>query len=91
MAGRVTAETFSFSSRARQEQVGALESAAKQADAIRALVSVPCQHRLKNQKILLLIGEQTGEQWDAVQDRYEPIVGIVETRLRALGLRTYSP
>jgi hypothetical protein len=85
-----TADTFSFSLRAQQEQEKAQEDAVRQAEAIKGLVSVPCQHRLKNQRILLLIGEHSGDQWATTQERYEPLFSVIDARLRALGLKTYT-
>ena len=85
-----TADTFSFSSQAQQEREKAQEDAARQAEAIKGLVSVPCQQRLKNQRILLLIGEQSGDQWATAQERYQPLFSIIDARLRALGMKTYT-
>jgi hypothetical protein len=88
--GSANDSSFSFSSAAAREQAKAQEDAAKQAEAIRTLVSVPCRQRLKDQKILLLIGEQTSGRWLTSQDRYEQLVRVIESRLRALGLKTYT-
>jgi hypothetical protein len=86
-----TAGTFSFSARAQEDYEKAQEEAAKQAETINSLVSVPCRDRLKNQRILLLIGEQSGDQWATSQERYGPLFSIIDARLRALGLKTYTP
>jgi hypothetical protein len=85
-----SADTFSFSAQDAQTQAKADEDAARQAQAIQALVSVPCRQRLKDQRIVLLIGEHTGDQWATVQDRYGPMFRVIEARLRALGLKTYT-
>src|ERR1700683_3895564 len=73
-----SADTFSFSSAAAKAQEKDQADAANQAQTIRGLVSVPCQQRLKNRRILLLIGERTGTQWRASQDRYEPLLRVIE-------------
>jgi hypothetical protein len=83
-----SADTFSFSSTAAKAQDK--EDAAIQAQSVRQLVSAPCQQRLKNRKILLLIGERTGDAWLASQDRYAPLLRVLESRLKALGLKTYT-
>jgi hypothetical protein len=60
------------------------------AQKIQDLVSVPCRSRLKSQKIMTLIAEQTTNGWDAHQSRYGPHFQAINARLRALGLRTYT-
>jgi len=81
------ADQFSFSARDAQDQAKADEDAANQSQAIQALVSVPCRQRVKNQKILLLIGEHNGDQWATAQDRYGPLFHVLQSRLMALGLK----
>jgi hypothetical protein len=85
-----SADTFSFSSTAVKAQDKDQADAANQAQSVRQRVSAPCQQRLKNRRILLLIGERTGDQWLASQDRYAPLLSVIESRLKALGLKTYT-
>jgi hypothetical protein len=85
-----SADTFSFSSAAAKAQDKEQADAANQAQAVRQLVSAPCQQRLKNRRILLLIAEHSGDEWLARQDRYEPLLRVIESRLKALGLKTYT-
>ena len=85
-----SADTFSFSSAAAKAQEKDQADAANRAQAVRQLVSAPCQQRLKNRRILLLIGERTGDEWLASQDRYGPMLRVIESRLKALGLKTYT-
>jgi hypothetical protein len=84
------ADQFSFSASADADQVKAQQDAAQQTEAIQALVSVSCRQRLKNHKILLLIGEQHLDQWMTNQDRYGQLFRVVDARLRGLGLKTYT-
>jgi hypothetical protein len=84
------ADNFSFSSAAAKAQEKDQADAANQAQVVQHLVSAPCQQRLKNRKILLLIGERTGDAWQASQDRYAPLLRVIESRLKALGLKTYT-
>jgi len=81
------ADQFSFSARDAQDQAKADEDAANQSQAIQTLVSVPCRQRVKDQKILLLIGEHNGDQWATAQDRYGPLFRVLQLRLVALGLK----
>ena len=85
-AAVATGEPFSFSKDAERERAEADAQAARIAE----LVSVPCQQRLKDRKILLLIAERTETDLYAMQERYGPHIGVIESRLRALGLRPYT-
>lgn len=85
-AAVATGEPFSFSKDAERERA----EAEAQATRIAELVSVPCQQRLKDKKILLLIAERTETDLYATQARYGPHIGVIEARLRALGLRPYT-
>lgn len=84
------ADQFSFSGSTEADQAKAQQDAAMQTEAIQALVSVPCRARLKNHKILLLIGEQHADQWLTNQDRYGDLFRVIDARLRGLGLKTYT-
>jgi hypothetical protein len=84
------AGNFSFSSEADKAKDQDQTEAANRAEDMRRLVSAPCQHRLKNRKIVLLIAERAGDQWLANQDRYGPLFRVIESRLSALGLKTYT-
>jgi hypothetical protein len=81
------AEPFSFSKDAERDRVDEDAQARKVAE----LVSVPCRQGLKNKKILLLIAERTEGDFDAAQERYGPHLRAIDSRLRALGLQTYTP
>jgi hypothetical protein len=82
----IAGEPFSFSKDAERERA----EAEARASEIAELVSVPCQQRLKNKKILLLIAERTETEIYASQERYGPHIAAIESRLRALGLRPYT-
>jgi hypothetical protein len=79
-------DPFSFSKDAERERA----EAEARAGEIAELVSIPCQQRLKNKKILLLIAERTETELYASQERYGPHIAVIESRLRALGLRPYT-
>jgi len=54
-------------------------------------VSDACRGRLKSRRILFLVGEQRGDQWLTAQDRFQPLLQVIETRLRGLGFMLYTP
>jgi hypothetical protein len=88
--GLAAADTFSLSGQAAKEQAQGEAEAAARAQAIRTLVSVPCSHRLKDQRILFLVAEQAAGQWDTDQGRFGELIAVIDERLRSLGLRTYT-
>lgn len=83
-------EPFSFSGQAAKDQAQQDADAAARAQSIQNLVSVPCRQRLKDRRILLLIGEQSSGRWLTAQDRYGQFIRIIDTRLKGLGLKTYT-
>jgi hypothetical protein len=85
------AEPFKFSTAEQQEQEKQRAAEEQRAQAIQQLVSVPCRQRLKNRKIVQLIAERsTSGRWEAQQDRYESLIAIIDARLHALGLNTFT-
>lgn len=55
-------------------------------------LSTPCRAELKNKKIMVVIGElQSNGVVAAQQQNYGPHYEAINSRLRALGLRTYTP
>lgn len=78
---------FKFSD---DEQQAAADEAARR-DRIAQLVSVPCRERIKGQKIMTVIAEQTGNGFfNVTQSRYGPHFQAINRRLRSLGLKTYT-
>jgi hypothetical protein len=85
------AEPFKFSTAEQQEQARQQAEQEQRAQAIQQLVSVPCRQRLKDHKIVQLIAERsTSGRWQTRQDRYESLISIIDARLRALGLQTFT-
>jgi hypothetical protein len=85
-----SADQFSFSGQAAQEQQQQDADAAARAQSIQSLVSVPCRERLKNRRILLLVGEQSSGQWLTDQGQFGQFIHILDSRLKSLGLKTYT-
>jgi hypothetical protein len=88
--GPVCADTFSFSGQAAKEKAQQDADAVTRAQTIQTLVAVPCDQRLKNQRILFLVGEQQSGQWQTEQGRFGEFVRVIDQRLKGLGLKTYT-
>jgi hypothetical protein len=58
---------------------------------VQVQLATPCRDRIKNQKIMVLIGEDRNGVIDARQGSYSPHVDAINARLKSLGLRTYTP
>jgi hypothetical protein len=84
------ADQFSFSAEAAKDQQKADADAAARAQSIQTLTSVPCPQRVKERKILLLVGEQSAGGWLTSQDRYDQLIRLLDTRLKGLGLKPFS-
>jgi hypothetical protein len=88
----VFGQRFSFSqeeARAKQEQQQ--QSDEREARIARDL-SVDCRADLKNKKIMVVIGERLSNgHIEAHLTNYGPHYEAINKRLRALGLRTYTP
>ena len=71
---------------------GAQAEAQAQRDAsVGAQLATPCRERIKNRKIMVLIGQETNGVVAAGQGPFSRHVEAVNTRLQGLGLKTYSP
>lgn len=81
---------FSFSGRAAQDAHEEAAKAAERAAQVEQLTSVACAPRLKRQKIVLVIAERDGALWNTSQERYGPLFQLIDARLRALGLNTFT-
>ena len=55
------------------------------------VVSDACRSQLKSRRILFIMGEQQGDQWLTAQDRFQPLLQIIDNRLRGLGFMIYTP
>jgi hypothetical protein len=83
-------DQFSFSSEAAKDQQKTEADAAARAQSIQALLARPCPQRVKDQKIMLLVAEQSSGQWLTSQDRYGQVIRVLEARLKGVGLKPYS-
>ena len=82
------AQGFKFS---QQDDSERLENEARQSR-IAEQLSTPCRAGIKDKKIMVVIGQQQSNGYIAAQQQnYGPHFQAINTRLRALGLKTYTP
>jgi len=87
-AGAAGAQGFKFSQPDESDRV---ETEARQ-NRIAEQLSTPCRAQIKDKKIMVVIGElQSNGYIAAQQQNYGPHFQAINSRLRALGLRTYTP
>jgi hypothetical protein len=86
--GPAFAQGFKFS---QQDDAERLENEARQ-NRIAEQLSTPCRSNIKDKKIMVVIGQQQSNGVVvALQQNYGPHFQAINTRLRALGLRSYTP
>ncbi|HTS23273.1 MAG TPA: hypothetical protein VMN79_15855 [Casimicrobiaceae bacterium] len=84
----VAAQGFKFGQEDDEERA---EQEARQAR-IAEQLSTPCRASLKDKKIMVVIGVRQSNGYIAAQQQnYGPHFQAINSRLRALGLRTYTP
>ncbi|APV49836.1 hypothetical protein BWI17_09185 [Betaproteobacteria bacterium GR16-43] len=59
-------------------------------DRVRAQLASPCRDKIRDQKILVLVGESRVGRIEANQAVYGQHFDAINSRLRAVGLRTYT-
>lgn len=84
------AQGFKFSNEDPAEQAEKAAAAERQAR-VQSLLATPCRDKIKNQKIMVLIGEERNGTIFASQASYNSHINAINGRLQSLGLRTYSP
>ncbi len=90
-AGSAAGEGFKFSAPDESQEAAEAAEAARQ-DSTAYELSTPCRADLKGKKIMVMIGERGSNGLiDAQQQNYGPHYRAINTRLRGLGLRTYTP
>ena len=58
---------------------------------VSAQLATPCRDRIRNRKIMVLIAEEKNGMVSASQGAYSRHVEAVNSRLQAVGLKTYTP
>jgi acid stress-induced BolA-like protein IbaG/YrbA len=88
----VCAQRFSFSQEEEKARQQEQQKAYEREDRIAYDLSEPCRADLKNKKIMVMIGERRSNGIvEAHQENYGPHYDAINKRLKALGLRTYTP
>lgn len=85
-AGASLAQGFKFSNDNSADKAREVEQQAR----VQALLASPCKAKIKNQKIMVLIGESSNGQLQTAQVRYSGHFDALNARLQALGLKTYT-
>lgn len=80
------AQGFRFS----DEDKGQAQAKAERQQRIDAQLSTPCRERIKNRKIVVLIGQEVNGMVQARQAEFSPHFDAINARLQQLGLRTYT-
>jgi hypothetical protein len=83
------AQGFKFSNPTEDEKQQAAEQQRKEAQ-VDWQLSTPCRERIKNRKIMVLVGEDRNGYIAAPQANFSRHVEAINTRLQSLGLKTYS-
>ena len=86
MCGAVAAQGFKFSNDDATNQAQEADRQAK----VQALLASPCRAKIKNQKIMVLIGESSNGRVQAAQSSYSGHFDALNARLQGLGLKTYT-
>lgn len=85
-AGASLAQGFKFSNDDAADKAREAEQQAR----VQALLASPCKAKIKNQKIMVLIGESSNGLVQASQNLYTGHFDALNARLQALGLKTYT-
>lgn len=80
------AQGFKFSDVDRTENDAQSQNTAH----IQALLDTPCKARLKNQKIMVLIGQSLNGGINATQSGFSPHFDAINRRMQSLGLKTVT-
>jgi len=81
---------FRFSSPSADAQAETALQQQKRAQ-VDAQLSTPCRDRIKNRRIVVLVGEERNGNVSAPQGQFGRHVEAINGRLQTLGLKTYSP
>ncbi len=84
LCGGALAQGFKFSNEDNAEK----EQEAQQQAKVQALLASPCRAKIKNQKIMVLIGESRDGYLQTKQSRYTGHFDALNARLQRLGLKT---
>lgn len=83
------AQGFKFSNEDESAKADRAAEAQRQAN-VQSQLATPCRDKIKNRKIMVLIGEDRNGVIYASQASYSSHVGAINDRLQSLGLKTYT-
>jgi len=86
LPGIAAAQGFKFSNEDKAQE----EAKAERQRRIEVQLSTPCRDRIRNRKIMVLIGEEVNGVVQARQAAFSPHFDAINARLQKLGLRTYT-
>ncbi len=89
VAVSANAQGFKFSNPPDGAEADAAIQAQREAR-VSAQLATPCRDRIRNRKIMVLIAEEKNGVMQAKQSGYSRHVDSINTRLKGLGLKTYS-
>lgn len=84
------AQGFRFSTEEQKEKAAQADAEAERQARVESLLSVPCREKIKNQRIMIVIGEDRNGSLFPADAGYNPHYEAINQRLRALGLQTYT-
>jgi hypothetical protein len=91
-ASPARAQGFSFSQQEAADKAAAQAESDARQSRIAMDLSTPCRADLKGKKIMIVIGEvRSNGMIVAHQENYGPMFQAINSRLRSLGLRTFTP
>jgi hypothetical protein len=88
-SGALAQQGFKFSNPSADEQADAAAKAQRDAK-VDWQLSTPCRERIRNRKIMVLVGEEVNGRVSAPQNQFGRHVEAINARLQSLGLKTYS-
>ena len=86
VCGAALAQGFKFSNEDNADKAQEAEQQAR----VQALLASPCRARIKNQKIMVLIGESRNGYLQTAQSSYSGHFDALNARLQGLGLKTVT-
>ena len=86
LCGGALAQGFKFSSDDSADKALAAEQQAK----VQTLLASPCRAKIRNQKIMVLIGESRDGQMQTAQSSFSGHFDALNARLQGLGLKTFT-
>jgi len=88
--GAALAQTFKFSAAEEAQKKEQADKQAAQDAKVQDMLAAPCLEKIKNKKIVVLVGESRNGVTQASQGSYSAHFDAINSRLRKLGLRTYT-